>query len=90
VPGQAEDAGVLDLGLGLAPDALSAGLGGRLLPSILRLAAERADGRGLRTAIAAWNERSLRLCRSAGFAEAATFPGPRDTPFVELRRPPGS
>ncbi len=84
VRGQAEEAGTCDLGVGVRPDRLSQGLASRLLPSALRFAAERFGAVRVRVAVAAFNERSLRLCASGGFRRVREFAGPDGRPFVEL------
>jgi [ribosomal protein S18]-alanine N-acetyltransferase len=84
VPGQEELPGTLDVGMGLAPDRLSQRLATALLPEVVRVARERFGATRLRAAVAAFNDRSLRLCASAGFRPVREFPGPDDRPFVEL------
>jgi [ribosomal protein S18]-alanine N-acetyltransferase len=84
VPGQADVPGTLDVGMGLAPDRLSRRLATALLPEIVRFARERFGATRLRAAIAAFNDRSLRLCTSAGFRRVREFDGPDGRPFVEL------
>jgi ribosomal-protein-alanine N-acetyltransferase len=84
VPGQDDEPGMLDVGMGVRPDLLSSGLGSSLLPLVLAEAGQRFAPRRVRTAVAAFNERSLRLCARAGLVERRRFVGPRDEPFVEL------
>jgi ribosomal-protein-alanine N-acetyltransferase len=86
VPGQTDEPGTLDVGMGLRPDAVSQGVASQSLPLVLDLARQVASPLRLRTAVAAFNERSLRLCRRAGFVEVRRFDGPRDQLFVELVR----
>jgi ribosomal-protein-alanine N-acetyltransferase len=86
VAGQVEEPGTLDLGGGLRPDHLSRGLATLLLPSVCAFAVERWAPQYLRVAIAAFNERSIRLCRSAQFEVERTFRRPDGEEFVELRR----
>jgi ribosomal-protein-alanine N-acetyltransferase len=87
VPGQDDEPATLDLGLGIRPDLVSRGLAGRALPAVLALA-QQVGGSPLRlrTAVAAFNERSLRLCRRAGLVEQRRFVGPGGREFVELVR----
>jgi ribosomal-protein-alanine N-acetyltransferase len=85
VPGQADEPGTLDVGMGVRPDSVSQGLASQALPLVLDLARQVSPSR-LRTAVAAFNERSLRLCRRAGFTEVRRFDGPRGRAFVELVR----
>jgi RimJ/RimL family protein N-acetyltransferase len=84
VRGQQEEAGTCDIGLGVEPGRLSRGLGTAVLPAALRFAAERFGAIRARVAVAAFNERSLRMCTSAGFRRVRQFTGPDDRPFVEL------
>jgi [ribosomal protein S18]-alanine N-acetyltransferase len=86
VRGQEEEPGTLDVGMGLAPDRLSQGVATALLPEVVRFARERFGATRLRAAVAAFNDRSLRLCTSAGFRRVREFPGPDGRPFVELVR----
>jgi RimJ/RimL family protein N-acetyltransferase len=84
VRGQAEEPGTCDVGAGLDPGRLSQGLATGLMPAVVRFAVARFDARRLRAAVAAFNERSLRLCTSAAFRPAREFDGPDGRPFVEL------
>jgi RimJ/RimL family protein N-acetyltransferase len=84
VRGQDEEPGMLDVGIGLAPDRLGQGLASALMPEVVRVAAERFGATRLRAAVAAFNDRSLRLCTSAGFRRVREFAGPDDRMFVEL------
>jgi ribosomal-protein-alanine N-acetyltransferase len=84
VPGQDDEDGTLDIGMGVRPDLLSSGLGSSLIPLVLIEAVQRCAPRRVRTAVAAFNERSLRLCARAGLVERRRFVGPRGEPFVEL------
>jgi RimJ/RimL family protein N-acetyltransferase len=72
--------------MGLAPDRLSQGVATALLPEVVRFARERFGATRLRAAVAAFNDRSLRLCTSAGFRRVREFPGADGRPFVELVR----
>lgn len=84
VRGQVAVPGTCDIGAGLRPDRLSQGLATRLLPKVVAFAAERFTPQRLRVGVAAFNERSLRLCTSAGFRRMREFDGPGDQTFVEL------
>jgi ribosomal-protein-alanine N-acetyltransferase len=86
VPGQSDEPGTLDVGMGVRPDAVSQGVASAALPLVIDLARQVTSPRRLRTAVAAFNERSLRLCRRAGFVEVRRFDGPRGQLFVELAR----
>lgn len=84
VTGQAHEPDAIDVGMGIRPDAVSQGLATALVPAVLAAVAARLKPSRLRTAVAAFNERSLRLCRSAGLVERRRFAGPNGRPFVEL------
>ena len=88
IAGQEEQPGVLDLGAGLAPDAVGRGVGTALWPAVRRFAVERSAPEALRTVVAAFNERSTRLCLAAGFVVVRELPGPGGRPFRELLRAP--
>jgi [ribosomal protein S18]-alanine N-acetyltransferase len=89
VRGQEPLAGVVDVGMGVRPDATSAGLGTALVGQVVDLARERGATRGVRAAVAVFNERSLALCRSAGFRPVRDFEGPGGRTFGELVLPLG-
>jgi ribosomal-protein-alanine N-acetyltransferase len=84
VAGQVDEPGTLDVGMGIRPDTVSQGRATALVPAVLDAVAAGLRPSRLRTAVAAFNERSLRLCRSAGLVERRRFDGPSGRPFVEL------
>lgn len=86
VAGQDAVDGVLDVGGGVRPDRLSAGVATSLIPDIINFARATFSPTHLRTAIASFNERSTRLCLSAGFTVSRCFEGPGQE-FCELLRP---
>jgi len=86
VSGQREEEGVVDIGGGLRPRLLSAGLATRVFPDVIDFATRRFGPRSFRTAVATFNTRSLRLCAAAGFVVVRTFAGP-GREFQELTRP---
>jgi ribosomal-protein-alanine N-acetyltransferase len=86
VAGQEAVDGVLDIGGGVRPDRLSIGVATALFPVIIDFARATFRPTHFRTAIASFNERSLRLCRSAGFTVVRQFDGP-GREFYELLRP---
>ena len=88
VRGQEEQPGTCDIGAGLDPGRLGAGLGTSLLPAAVRFAVDRFGATRVRAAVAAFNDRSLRLCTSAGFARVREFDGPQGRLFVELELVP--
>ncbi|MEZ0493117.1 N-acetyltransferase family protein [Kineococcus sp. TBRC 1896] len=77
----------LDVGLGVRPDLVSRGLASELLPQVATLARDLFGPVQLRTAVATFNERSLALCRKAGFVAVRDFTGPAGRTFRELVRP---
>jgi ribosomal-protein-alanine N-acetyltransferase len=85
VVGQSPEADTLDVGGGVRPDRVSQRLATQAFPLILQFGHDRFRPRQFRTAVAAFNERSLRLCASAGFREVRRFEGP-GREFVELIR----
>ena len=86
VSGQIPVEEALDVGFGLRPDLVSRGIGAQLLRAVLSFAAERFGPTRCRVAIASFNERSRRLCESAGFEVVRRFDGPGRV-FDELERP---
>lgn len=87
VRGQEPAEGVVDVGMGVRPDVTSSGLGTALVEQVVHLALELGATTAVRAAVAAFNERSLALCRSAGFRPVRDFEGPGGRTFVELVRP---
>jgi ribosomal-protein-alanine N-acetyltransferase len=86
VRGQEPADGVVDVGMGVRPDATNTGLGTALVGQVLELARE-LGATSARAAVAVFNERSLALCRAAGFRPVRDFAGPGDRPFRELVLP---
>ena len=86
VKGQREEEGTLDIGGGVRPDLLSSGIGTEVFANVLEFAKQRFGCERFRTAVAAFNERSTRLCLSAGFEVVRTFDGP-GREFREMVRP---
>lgn len=85
VGGQEDDPGTVDIGMGLRPDLVSQGVATQVLPLLLDFARERFAPERFRAAVAAFNERSTRLCLSAGFEVVREFEGP-GREFRELIR----
>ena len=85
VTGQEPVEGTVDVGGGVRPDLISEGIATRLLPMILDFAREQFAPEHFRTAVATFNERSTRLCLSAGFEVVRRFEGP-GREFQELTR----
>lgn len=90
VPGQTVLDGTLDIGAGVRPDRTSRGVGTALLGQVIELARTSHAPAMLRTAVASFNDRSLALCRRAGFRAVRTFAGPGGVEFQELTRSCGS
>lgn len=84
VRGQQPQDGVLDVGLGVRPDLTSRGLASGLFEQVAALAWDVFHPHQLRTAVATFNDRSLALCRKAGFIPVRDFTGPGDRRFREL------
>lgn len=89
VRGQEPAPGVVDVGMGVHPDATSRGLGTALIGQVVALAAGLTGATSARAAVAAFNERALALCRGAGFVVVRDFAGAGGRPFRELVLPLG-
>ena len=87
VRGQEPTAGIVDVGMGVRPDATSGGLGTALVAQVIALARDLGATSGVRAAVATFNERSIALCRSAGFRPVRDFGGPGGRPFREFVLP---
>jgi [ribosomal protein S18]-alanine N-acetyltransferase len=84
VRGQEPAGGVVDVGVGVRPDATGSGLGTALMEQAIALARDLGATSAVRAAVATFNERSLALCRSAGFRPVRDFEGPGGRAFREL------
>ena len=87
VRGQEPAEGVVDVGMGVRPGATSQGLGTSLVGQVVELARDLGARSGVRAAVATFNERSLALCRLAGFRPVRDFEGPGGRTFRELLLP---
>ncbi len=87
VRGQEPVEGVVDIGMGVRPDVTSTGLGTALVRQVVELARDIGATTAVRAAVATFNERSLALCRSAGFRPVRDFDGPGGRTFRELVLP---
>jgi RimJ/RimL family protein N-acetyltransferase len=67
VPGLAEEADVLDVGIGLDPAIVGQGKGRSIVLPVLEWAETTNEASELRAVVQVWNERSLRLCYGLGF-----------------------
>jgi len=85
VKGQEQRQGTIDIGGGVHPELLSEGIATDLLPLIMDFARDRFAPEQFRTAVASFNDRSTRLCLSAGFEIVRRFQGP-SREFQELVR----
>ena len=77
VPGQTEQTGVLDVGVGMRPDLVGAGRGAAFAAAVFAHAGEVLTRRPgevprLRAVVQDWNERSVRVLVGAGFEEVGT------------------
>jgi len=76
--------GALDIGLGMAPDRVSRGFGPAFALAILHHACS-PETKWFRVSVAAFNERSIRLWHSLGFAERCSFTAVRNgLPFIQM------
>jgi [ribosomal protein S18]-alanine N-acetyltransferase len=85
VDGAAEEAGVVDVGYGMAPDRVGGGLGHRFVEAILAFATESYSPERLRMYVLDWNERSQRVAAGHGFEVASELTN-RDGRFLVLER----
>ncbi len=69
VPGLAERAGVLDIGVGMRPDLTGQGLGREFAGAVLEHAREVTGANRMRAVVQDWNARSRRLLSGLGFEE---------------------
>ncbi|SDS82478.1 GNAT family N-acetyltransferase [Actinoplanes derwentensis] len=67
VPGLEAEDGVLDIGIGMDPALVGLGHGARFFGAVLEHFRGTTGGHRLRAVVQSWNERSLRMTRSAGF-----------------------
>jgi RimJ/RimL family protein N-acetyltransferase len=80
----------LDVGLSLRPDLLGQGLGTAALAALLEYARRERAAACFRATVAAFNQRSLRLCAGQGFRPVRRFSAGSPTgthAFVQLIRP---
>jgi RimJ/RimL family protein N-acetyltransferase len=70
VPGLPIVDGTVDLGMGMRPDLVGAGLGAAFGATVMEHVAAEHGSRALRVVVQSWNERSARLARRLGFSDA--------------------
>lgn len=70
VPGSGDEEGTVDVGVGMAPAMVGRGFGRSFAETVLRHVLTTGNAQRLRAVVRSWNERSLRLSRGSGFAEA--------------------
>jgi RimJ/RimL family protein N-acetyltransferase len=90
VPGLDAEPDVVDLGVGLDPAIVGQGRGATIVRPVLDWIAARSDAARLRAVVQAWNERSLRFCRSLGFEAVGRHSALQEGSLVEyvvLERP---
>jgi [ribosomal protein S18]-alanine N-acetyltransferase len=85
VPPQTPEEGTVDLGGGIRPDRLSEGVATATLPAVMAFAL-RWNPRKFRIAVAAFNDRSICLCQSAGFELTGSFSNKDGRDLLELGR----
>ena len=89
VPSGSYGDAALDIGLGLRPSLCGRGRGGPLVDAVLTFAQQEFAPPALRTTVAAFNARALRVWQRAGFTPVQSFSSANDgTPFVVLTRQP--
>jgi len=88
VPGWHYDDSALDLGMGLRPDLTGHGQGSICLAAVISFILRQHTAATLRTTVAGWNQRALRLCLNTGFREVGRFNSTRNeqTEYVVLVR----
>ena len=87
VPGGDYGTPVLDVGLGIHPDLTGQGLGHVFVRAVLRFARQEFAPAGFRVTVAEFNERALRVWKSAWFQPVQRFErAPDGMPFVVLTR----
>lgn len=89
VPGGRYDQDALDVGGGMKPDLTGRGGGLEFLNAILDFGRRQYSPARFRVTVAAFNQRSIRLCQKAGFHPAHSFvrgTGPDAHEFVQLVR----
>jgi [ribosomal protein S18]-alanine N-acetyltransferase len=89
IPGcgcDADEPGVIDVGVGLRPEMTGRGLGRAFVAAIVHFAAERFTPTWLRASIAQSNGRSIRVFEGSGFDLVRSFsPGDSKEAFWELK-----
>jgi RimJ/RimL family protein N-acetyltransferase len=92
VPGGTYDESHLDLGLGLRPDLTGCGHGHIYLNAVLHFISAQMPSSRLRSTVAAWNQRAIRLCQRASFRVSERFitqHGVSQQEYVVLVKPGG-
>jgi [ribosomal protein S18]-alanine N-acetyltransferase len=80
----------VDVGLGLRPDLVGAGLGLAFLQTGLRFATEALGARAFELRVAAFNRRAITVYERAGFGQVEHYEhatNGRVHPFIRMRRP---
>jgi ribosomal-protein-alanine N-acetyltransferase len=85
VPGGDYDNPALDVGLGVRPDLTGQGLGHAFVRAVLRFARQEFAPTEYRVTVAEFNERALRVWKTAGFQSVQRFERvPDGMPFLVL------
>jgi RimJ/RimL family protein N-acetyltransferase len=91
VPGGDYTLPALDVGLGLRPGLCGRGQGQRFVEGVLDFARRQFSPPALRSTVATFNARALRVWERAGFVRVQAFPSAADgTPFVVLLHRPAN
>jgi RimJ/RimL family protein N-acetyltransferase len=80
-----QEAGVLDVGYGLAPGLVGRGFGRPFVAAILQFALERYEPECFRLYILEWNERSRKLAASHSFAAESILQNDQSRFLVMMR-----
>lgn len=86
VPNGDYSAPALDIGIGMHPDWTGKGYGSPAIRAILEYGRIHFQPTHFRATVAAWNQRSQRVCLQQGFREIARFHNPAGVEFVLLWR----
>lgn len=83
VPGWDYDDAALDIGVGMRPELTGRGHGGAFLSTVMAYGLAHFGHTRLRVTVAAFNQRSRRMCRRQGFREIGRFQRPGAKPLTQ-------